>query len=226
MAYTVARALVQPEGKGLWDGPAWSQGGVLKIADFHPKSSDHRPVTRVKALYDSDGIYLFFNVQDRCVRCVHTDYQSDVYKDSCVEFFVRPKPDKGYFNFEMNCGGALLCSHVRNWTRTADGFEDFERLSRNLGEQVRIYHSMPQRIDPEIEEPVNWLLEAFVPFQILEPYVGKIGDPAGEIWRANFFKCGEEMSHPHWASWSPVTGPLNFHRPECFGEIEFEKQGR
>jgi hypothetical protein len=48
--------------------------------------------------------------------------------------------------------------------------------------------------------------------------LGKIG---GQSWRGNFFKCAEEISHPHWASWSPVD-ELNFHLPRCFGTIHFE----
>ncbi|MEW6117215.1 MAG: carbohydrate-binding family 9-like protein, partial [Nitrospirota bacterium] len=40
-------------------------------------------------------------------------------------------------------------------------------------------------------------------------------------WRANFYKCGDATSHPHWASWAPVEA-LNFHLPHCFGTICFE----
>ena len=43
----------------------------------------------------------------------------------------------------------------------------------------------------------------------------------GEVWRGNFFKCVEENSHPHWASWSPVD-EFNFHLPQCFGVLRFE----
>jgi len=40
-----------------------------------------------------------------------------------------------------------------------------------------------------------------------------------KVFRGNFFKCGDETSHPHWASWSPISEELNFHRPETFGSI-------
>ena len=43
---------------------------------------------------------------------------------------------------------------------------------------------------------------------------------SGQVWRGNFFKCAEDISHPHWAAWSPVD-EFNFHLPRCFGTIQF-----
>ena len=40
---------------------------------------------------------------------------------------------------------------------------------------------------------------------------------------ANFYKCGEETSEPHYVTWNPigVENP-DYHRPEFFGKVEFE----
>jgi hypothetical protein len=54
---------------------------------------------------------------------------------------------------------------------------------------------------------------------VLEKYAGKLGKIAGQTWRGNFYKCGNETSHPHWGAWSPVT-ELNFHLPASFGTIQ------
>jgi hypothetical protein len=43
---------------------------------------------------------------------------------------------------------------------------------------------------------------------------------AGKSGAATFLKCAAEVSHPHWAAWSP-TDELNFHLPRCFGELTF-----
>ena len=56
---------------------------------------------------------------------------------------------------------------------------------------------------------------------MLARYSGPLGTLAGRAWRANFYKCGDQTSHPHWAAWSPVD-ELNFHLPRCFGTIAFE----
>ena len=41
-------------------------------------------------------------------------------------------------------------------------------------------------------------------------------------WRGNAFKCADETSHPHWASWAPIGEALNFHAPGWFGDLDFE----
>ena len=41
--------------------------------------------------------------------------------------------------------------------------------------------------------------------------------------RANLFKCGDDLSHPHFLSWRPIrTEKPNFHRPEFFDHIKFK----
>ena len=218
--YRVRPAAMRPELQGKWDGPAWAEAEMLELTHFRPEGSDHRPKTAVRLLYDHNGVFGVFRVEDRYIRCRHGSYRDPVYKDSCVEFFVQPNPDKGYFTFEFNCGGALLCSHITDPARTSGGFRAFVNLPEEDGKQVIIYHSMPPLTEPEITEPTVWLLEFFIPFGLLEKYVGPVRNIAGRIWRANFFKCGDETSHPHWSSWTSLP-ERNFHLPEYFGTISF-----
>lgn len=47
---------------------------------------------------------------------------------------------------------------------------------------------------------------------------------AGDIWRANLFRCIGEGSDRGYMAWQPTKTPLpNFHVPEAFGEFEFIK---
>jgi hypothetical protein len=205
---------------GDWDNDFWTRAETLNVGHFRPEGSEHQPLTRARLLWDADGIHGIFQVHDRFVRCLRTRYHEEVWKDSCVEFFAEPKPGRGYFNFEFNCGGAFLCNHITNPERTAACFKEFTKLPESLGSQIRAWPSLPRRIDVEIEEPLVWSLRFFIPFAILEPYVGPLGPFAGQTWRGNFFKCADESSHPHWASWAPVS-ELNFHLPACFGTLQF-----
>jgi hypothetical protein len=84
---------------------------------------------------------------------------------------------------------------------------------------------LPCYVEPEIVEPVVWLLQFFIPFALLEKYMGPIGTVEGQTWRANAYKCGDETSQPHWASWQPLT-EKNFHLPECFGAVHFLEKPR
>jgi hypothetical protein len=220
MNYTVARAGAALRLEAQWQDPVWELAKTLEIEHFRPESSDHHPRTSARLLYSERGIYGIFRVQDRYVRCLRTEYHAPVWKDSCVEFFAQPKPDRGYFNFEFNCGGAFLCCHIINSEREGDWFKEFVKVPAGIGQSIRAHASLPPRIEPEITEPVVWTLSFFVPFTLIEHYAGPLGSLPGQVWRGNFFKCAEENSHPHWASWSPVD-EFNFHRPICFGSLIF-----
>lgn len=219
-SYDICPALKKPEFQGAWNGPAWGKARVLEIGHFRPESSDHHPRTQAKLLYGHDAIYGLYRVEDQFVRCVHRRHQDPVYKDSCVEFFIQPPSGNGYFNFEFNCGGTLLASYVSDPRRTDNGFAGFIRLSKSDVRDITIYHSQPRIIDPEITEPVTWYLEFGIPYRLLEQYSGTVEISAEVPWRGNLYKCADETSHPHWASWSPVDA-MNFHLPHCFGAFTF-----
>ena len=219
--YVVKRAGSSAPLNADWESGFWGNAATLEIKNFRPESSDHRPRTRARLLHDEKGIHGIFRVEDKFVRCVRTNYFDEVWKDSCVEFFARPKADAGYFNFEFNCGGAFLCSYIVNPERTADGFKDFAKVPLEIAQGIKVKSSLPGKIEKEIEEPVVWTLGFFIPFSIFENYVAAIGRVSGQVWRGNFYKCAEEVSHPHWAAWARVD-ELNFHLPRCFGKIRFE----
>jgi hypothetical protein len=223
--YIVHYAGFPPKNNGDWDDPAWKNTPHLEVNCFRPESSEHRPTTKAKLLYNLKELKCLFHVQDQYVRCIHTECQDPVYQDSCVEFFVQPKPDYGYFNFEFNCGGTLLASYITDPTRVGTDLREYTPLIRKEVEQINIYHSLPRKVFPEIQRKVNWQIEFSIPFSLFEKYIGPLPDIQGKTWRANFYKCGDHTSHPHWASWSPVT-ELNFHLPECFGNIYFQTISR
>jgi hypothetical protein len=213
-----------PEMQGLWDGDIWRQVQPLTVDCFRPEGSDHHPATASKLLYDRQNIYGIFRVGDQYVRCVHERFQSDVWKDSCVEFFVQPPKCSGYFNFEFNCGGALLASYVTDSTRLDDGsLRSCTPLTSDDDVQIRRFASLPSMIEPEITTPVVWTLEFCLPFSVLEKHTGPLMRVKEQSWRGNFYKCGNETSHPHWASWIPLSA-RNFHDPSSFGKLEFDGQ--
>lgn len=219
--YTVRRAPPELTVARGWDDPAWATAPALDVDEFRPESSNHRPRTQARLAHGPSGLFGIFRVLDRFVRCVHRRFQDPVYQDSCVEAFLQPKPDRGYLNFEMSCGGTLLASHVTDERRTSEGFAAFRRLTAEEGRQVLLRGSLPPVVEPEIDAPTDWELAFFVPTAVLEGCVGPVGPLAGQEWRANLYKCGDGTSHPHWAAWSPVDA-LNFHLPRCFGTLRFE----
>lgn len=205
-----------------WDGAAWAHAGAIELRHARQEGSSHRPPTALRLLFSADGIAGIFRVEDRYIRCVHTQDMGDIWKDSCVEFFIQPTPETGYFNFEFNCGGSMLGSYITDHQRTPDGFREFARFTLSDCAQVHRSHSLPRCVDPEISEPTTWLLQFLIPFALLEKYTGPIGKVEGQTWLANAYKCGDETSHPHWLSWHPLP-EKNFHLPEHFGAVFFSK---
>ncbi len=219
--YNVRATRALPSLAEGWDHPAWLTAETALLTHFRPEGSAHRPQTQVRLLHGPGGIRGVFRIDDQYVSSVRSGYLSHVWKDSCVEFFMQPRPDRGYFNLEMNAGGSHLCNYIEDPTRTADGFKKYTPLPLEWGGQFQVRSSLPARIDPEIAEPIRWEMNFLVPFVVLENYVGPLGTVSGQTWRGNFYKCGDETSHPHWGSWAAVD-VFNFHTPRCFGAIHFE----
>jgi hypothetical protein len=117
----------------------------------------------------------------------------------------------------MNCGGTMLFRHqlVPRKNATVVAEEDCSR--------IEIFHSLPKMIETEIQTPTAWTLSYRIPFDVLEKY-SKIAKPQkGAVWRANFYKCADATSQPHWLTWSKVNRQQpEFHIPECFGVLSFE----
>jgi hypothetical protein len=219
--YRVHRASARPELQGRWDGPVWGHVPVARIDRFHARSSAHRPLALVKLLHDDQTLYAHFRVDDAHVRSVHTAYESDTYKDSCVELFLQPAGGEAYFALEVNGGGAFSLRFIEDPTRTPNRFAKWSPVAEADARAIRIAHSLPAVVDPELAGPVTWWIEVAWPRSVMEPYCGVVGRFSGQRWRGNFFKCGDETSHPHWATWAPIGEQLNFHQPTYFDLIEF-----
>lgn len=218
--YIVKHSNPLPSRKNGWGHAEWAFVETAVVASFRPESSAHRPRTSLRLLHDEKSISGIYQVHDQYVRSVRTEYFGEVWKDSCVEIFLQPRADSGYFNLEMNAGGAHLCCYIEDPTRVPGGFKKYTKLPPEIGRKISVRSSLPAKIDPEIAEPVGWEICFSIPLDVFEHYTGPLGHLSGQTWRGNFFKCAEEVSHPHWASWAPVD-EFNFHLPRCFGTIQF-----
>ena len=218
MTYKVQRQGTLPAVKARWDAVPWNGIPPLTISEYMGDKPDHFPRVQVKVAYDDAAVSVIFKVEDRYVRAVAKHYQDRVYEDSCVEFFFTPADNvsRGYFNLEMNCCGVGLF-HFKS-----GGGGQAVHVAENDFREIQIAHTMHQDLLSEIQNPVTWGLEYRVPLGILAKYC-EVTVPAPErIWRANFYKCGDKTSHPHWLSWSAVDHPTpQFHLPEYFGVLEF-----
>ena len=225
--YTIERAAETPALPGAWDQGAWAKANVVPVDRFYDprgRASGHEPPTDAKVLYDDEAIYVEYRVRDDYVWCQKTKYQEGVSRDSCVEFFVQPKKDKGYFNFEMNATGVLLF-HYREKNETDLGTESRTvTVSEALGDEVRVASTVEGPMAEPLSDVEEWRLAIRIPFALLEKFVGPLGPLPGQTWRANFYKCASLDARPHWAVWSSIVSKrFTFHHPPSFGQIRFAK---
>lgn len=214
--YAVSRVAAPPAIDANWDKTPWKTIRPVHLRRHMGDKPAHMPKTQAKVAYDDAALYVIFRVEDRYVRSVMTKNQAAVCKDSCVEFFFSPAPalPNEYFNLELNCGGTMYFAYHGANTETKLPQGDMGDLS--------IAHSMPSVVEPEIVNPVTWTIEYRLPLDILKRH-SPIAQPArGVAWRANFYKCADLTSHPHWLTWAPVDYPKPcFHLPAFFGMLKF-----
>jgi len=216
--YQVSRVSKELRACGNWAGGVWGNIVPLNINELLGSQPVFLPGAQAKLLYDDRFVYVIFRVEDRFVRAVAKKHQEPVYTDSCVEFFFTPGGDisQGYFNIEVNCGGTVVSRH-----QTAP-MENRNPLTEKEIEMLGIYHTEPRIVEPEKQEPTVWLIEYHIGVDMLERFCGVVRPAPGVVWRANFYKCGQETSNPHLLTWSPIeSDEINFHQPEFFGTLEF-----
>jgi hypothetical protein len=217
--YSIRKAALPFKLDGCWDKRFWEGADTLILANFMGERPVHFPKIQARLLYDETCLYIIFHVEDRYIRAMSKKFGDAVCCDSCAEFFFTPGIDIefGYFNIEMNCSGVMLMNHQRRRD------ENCRCVSLEDAGKIQIFHSLPKTIEPEITEPTTWTLEYRLPIEILRSYTVVERPDSGVVWRANFYKCGDETSHPHWLTWAPIDLPKpDFHQPSFFGTLEFE----
>ncbi|MDY0080858.1 MAG: carbohydrate-binding family 9-like protein [Ignavibacteriaceae bacterium] len=203
-----------------YNDPKWAGCEEILLNEVRVESKGSLPLTRVKLSACSEGINGIFKIEDSSILARYKRDQEPVWRDSCVEIYLKPGNVKGYMNFEFNCIGTLLCSYITNHERTEDGFKEWRFVADEDCEAVGRKTSLSESYAEEVEFGKEWYLEFFIPLSMLKKYFGEIEIAEGEEWYCNLYKCGDDLQNPHWISWSPVR-ELNFHNPDDFGKIKF-----
>lgn len=188
--------------------------GFRTIIDSNNWSNEfpYCPLSSFTTAHDGKYIYIDFFVRCNYLKAENYENNSPVSQDSCVEFFVAPKGDNHYWNFEFNCIGTINASHRterKNPTRLND-----EELA-----QVLRYASCGNKPFQELEGIFSWNLLVAIPLSLIGiEYLGKPIEMKG-----NFYKCASGCTQPHYLSWNPIfTEKPDFHRQEFFGNIILE----
>ncbi|MCK9509447.1 MAG: carbohydrate-binding family 9-like protein [Pigmentiphaga sp.] len=175
-----------------------------------PDTFPLKPACKFIIARSDKALYIHYVVNEKQIQALYSNDQDPVWQDSCVEFFCRLPDSKTYFNFEFNCIGTCLATERISRT------EGVNPLSADKMSQIKRYPSSGNQPFQEKKGNFDWTLTVAIPFKILN--INSNNLPAR--LRANFYKCGDGTSAPHYVSWNPilVENP-DFHQPEYFGEL-------
>jgi Carbohydrate-binding family 9 len=171
------------------------------------------PDVKVSVAYSEYEIFLKYFVTEDFFKAEKTGSNQAVYEDSCVEFFVSPAADGIYYNFEFNGIGTCLLG-------CGTGRENRMRAYPEIISRIRRKGSAGKEPVKERTGKFSWSIMVAIPMDVF--FRHKIEGFEGKIFSANFYKCGDRLTVPHYLTWNPVkTGKPDFHRPEFFGVLKF-----
>lgn len=171
------------------------------------------PDVKFHIFYSDYAIYIKYVVKEKSVLATKCNINDQVFKDSCVEFFVAPG-DGLYHNFEFNAIGAFLAGAQEG--RGKGSLKSPEKLSI-----IRTLPSLGTEAFGEKKEETSWTLAVEIPFELFTEKTGK--ELSGTSMKANFYKCGDETETPHFVTWNNIdTENPDYHRPEYFGVINLK----
>lgn len=179
-----------------------------------PDTYPYRPQVSFRIFHTGETLWLRFDVEERYTKGEVTEDNGRVWTDSCVEFFIT-LDDTGYYNFETTCTGRLLLAFRKE--REHPTHATPELLAR-----VGRYPSLGREPFAERVGDNRWSTVLAIPADVLFRHQLKRWN--GVQATANLYKCGDELSHPHFLSWQPIENPKpDFHLPRFFAEVEFEQ---
>lgn len=173
----------------------------------------YTPQVSFQTLHNNRELFIRFLVQEKYIMAQEKTDQGDIWRDSCVELFIS-FDDTGYYNFEFSCIGKLLLGFRKS--RPEGVFPE-----NGITHSVRRISSLGDRTFDERTGNFSWELVIAIPLKAF--FKHQLTHLSGEKATANFYKCGSDLTEPHYLSWQPIENHKpDFHTPAFFGQVEFE----
>ena len=175
------------------------------------------PESQAELEFLDDGIFVCLSAKEKNPRCSVTFPGGEVYRDSCMEFFFCPCPERnpGYFNFETNALGMLYVGFSPDGTR---------RMSAPIA-PAEYTGRIPT--DACIDRSGgSWSVRFTISYDFIRSRVPEFNEKRQKHITGNFYKCGDCTEYPHYAVWHPIDSNIitkpDFHVAKYFGTIEIE----
>jgi hypothetical protein len=184
-----------------------------RINTLNWKDYGYKPDVQFSISYSDSEIFLKYYVREEYFKAEMTESNQNVYEDSCVEFFFSPEDDGTYYNLEINGIGTCLLG-------SGTGRADTKRADPEIISKIRRLSYPWNKPSGETKGDISWSVTVAIPFEVF--FRHKVKELKGKSLRANFYKCGDKLTVPHYVTWNPIgTENPDYHRPEYFGMLKF-----
>ena len=173
----------------------------------------YAPNVTFKMFHTGEKLYIRFDVEEGYTAARVAEDNGEVWTDSCCEFFLS-LDGEAYYNVETTCIGKMLIGY-----RQAG--HDVIHAGEEILSQVERHTSLGTTPFEERIGENKWSLMLGLPTSIMHQH--KVESWNGLKLKVNLYKCGDNLSKPHFLSWQPIVLPQPyFHCPEFFTTIELE----
>lgn len=214
--YTIQRTKSKITIDGKLNEADWNAAKSVGQFQFPWHTEGKKEQTAAKLLWDDTYLYVSFRCEDAHIWGEHTERDSPVYRDDCVEVFTAPNPDhpNNYFNIEMNVREAFLDQHHPD----GPGVKLKEEWNAT---GVKIAVTINGTLNDDSDTDTEWILEAAIPFANFAKVAKHTPPKNGDVWHLNLNRLGGKTNTLH-SQWSPgKTDRPSFHTPNTFGRVMF-----
>lgn len=185
----------------------------VKIETINWADFSYKPDVAFSIGYTDKEILLKYYITEEYFKAEKTETNQRVCEDSCVEFFVSPEEDGIYYNLEFNGIGTCLLG-------TGTSRETSIKADPSVISKIRRLSSVGASPVQERKGPFSWSITIAIPFEVF--FHHKVKNLKGKSFKANFYKCGDNLTIPHYVTWNKIgTANPDYHQPQYFGLIKF-----
>lgn len=191
---------------------AWANLEEAVLDQYIWDQTGYTPRACARVGWNEKGLHVLMYAQEHKVRARIREMGGMVCTDSCLEFFVKPAPERDarYFNFEANARGVMLAEigtgRQNRFRAVGLPFEGME-IQANVREESAYKGGW-------------WAVSYTVPVNLLSEHFPGLKLAVGVRMEGNFYTCADLSDTPHYGTWNRIDSPVpDYHRPESFGEL-------
>lgn len=208
-----------PENRQLNANHLEEASKILSVYELHPiqcvnwpEKFPEKPIVGFRMAHNGTELFIRFTVEENATLAAIREDNGEVWTDSCVEFFLA-LDDSGYYNFEFTCIGKALLGFRKERPNAVHAAPEIMQSIKRLSTLGKDNFE-----EKKLGKP--WELTVAIPTSAL--FKHQIRQWKGLTVQTNLYKCGDNLTQPHFLSWAPIDTPEpNFHVPRCFTQVTF-----